>query len=190
VERYGLQIASAGFILGEDQPMGITQVTLNLLARQMISDVSWPALSYVVVDLPPGTSAVQHSLIHLLRPDLAIVVVTPQLTAHVDGRKAVQMFRLLGVPVHGAIENMAGVSCPHCGERFPIYPQVPDARSVWSLGVERLETLEIDLKAAFRPDGIPFFEGEGPAHDARFRQLADSVAERLPHHPEPPQPTG
>jgi len=68
----GLQIVSTGFLLGEDQPMGLEAQTLELLARHLIQWVRWPAIDFLVVDLPAGTSAVQHVLARLLKVDGAL----------------------------------------------------------------------------------------------------------------------
>src|SRR5438309_8847258 len=99
VERDGLQIVSTGFLLGEDQPMGLEAQTLELLARHLIQSVRWPAIDFLVVDLPAGTSAVQHVLARLLKIDGALIVVTPQRVAHLDAQKAVRLFQHLRVPV-------------------------------------------------------------------------------------------
>ena len=72
VEHDGLFVASTGFLLGEDQPMGLEAQTLELLARHLIQWVRWPAIDFLVVDLPAGTSAVQHVLARLLKVDGAL----------------------------------------------------------------------------------------------------------------------
>ena len=50
------------------------------------------------------------------RPAGAIIVSTPQDLALIDARRAIDLFRKAGVPIIGLIENMAGYTCPHCGE--------------------------------------------------------------------------
>jgi Mrp family chromosome partitioning ATPase len=125
VFREDLAIVSTGFVLGEDQPFGVDSMTAGLIAKQLIHGVAWPELQYLVVDLPPGTSTVQQILVRELRCAGALVVVTPQLVAHLDARKAVQMFRSLNVRVLGAIENMSEGICPHCGQVIMIFPSAP-----------------------------------------------------------------
>src|SRR5262249_36979404 len=53
VERHGLKIVSAGFILGEDQPLGVEAMTAQMMVRQLIDGVAWGELDFLVVDLPP-----------------------------------------------------------------------------------------------------------------------------------------
>ena len=57
-------------------------------------------------------------------------------------------------PLLGAVENMSGFVCPHCGERHDVFPRVVEERSLWSEGIERLA--EIPLDPAFaRTNGVP-----------------------------------
>src|SRR5256885_10487447 len=63
VERHGLKIASAGFILGEDQPLGVEAATAQMMIRQLLDDVAWGDLDLLVVDLPPGTADIQPVLL-------------------------------------------------------------------------------------------------------------------------------
>src|SRR5579884_672683 len=84
-ERFGLQIMSAGFIIAEDQPLMLDGSTLRFLVKQLVSGVAWGELGYLVVDLPPGTADVQQQLVGLLEISGALLVVTPQDVAHLDG---------------------------------------------------------------------------------------------------------
>jgi ATP-binding protein involved in chromosome partitioning len=137
MDRYGLQIVSAGFILGEDQPLTLDGISAQMLVRQLINDVAWTDLDVLVIDMPPGTADVQQQLLKVTEMAGAVIVVTPQYVAHLDARKAVQMYRRAGVAVLGAVENMVGLRCPHCGEVVEIYPEVPADRSIWSMDVRR-----------------------------------------------------
>lgn len=171
IERSGLHVVSMGFVLGEDQPLGMEPNTVAMVARQFMRDVDWPDLRYLVIDLPPGTSAVQHMLVRELRPTAAIVVVTPDTLAHLDGRKAIQMFRHLQVPLLGAVENMAGASCPHCGGAISLFDKVAHDRSVWALGVECLARIPFEPAAG----GVNAGMSVGRAPQA-FERLAERVA--------------
>lgn len=174
VVRRDLHVVSIGFVLGEDQPLGVDPASAAMIARQLLEQVAWPELDYLVVDLPPGTSAVQHTLVRLLRPDGAVVVVTPQTVAHIDARKAVQMFRHLRVPVLGAVENMSDAACPHCGQRVQLFAPAPHDRSVWALGVDRLARIPFGLTPP--QDGAVDL---GPEVMKSFAPLAGEVVARL-----------
>ena len=164
VQRDGLHVVSTGFLLGEDQPMGLEASTLDLLARHLIHGVAWPALDFLVVDLPAGTSALQHSLARHLTVSGAVLVLTPQRVAHLDTQKVVRLYRHLRVPVLGAVENMAYLRCPHCGNEVELFPTVDEAQSLWSMGIERLAR-------------IPFTRTDD--HSSLFGALAERVASKL-----------
>jgi ATP-binding protein involved in chromosome partitioning len=167
VEHDGLAVVSTGFLLGEDQPMGLEASTLDLLARYLVEGVAWPPLDFLVVDLPAGTSALQHVLARRLRVDGALLVLTPQRIAHVDTRKVVRLYRQLRIPVLGGVENMAFLRCPHCDAQTLLFPPVDHADSVWAMGIERLAQ-------------IPFAVGEPVAGErAELAALADHVAATL-----------
>jgi len=93
VERYGLKIMSAGFLLGEDQPMIFEALTVRMLLTQLAQQVVWGELDYLVIDLPPGTADLQQNLLHDLSLSGGVLVVTPQDVAHLDGKKALQHYR-------------------------------------------------------------------------------------------------
>jgi ATP-binding protein involved in chromosome partitioning len=95
---------------------------------QLIWQVNWDNPRYLVVDLPPGTADIQQMLLREIGFAGAVLVVTPQDVAHLDGKKAVQQYRRAGVRILGAVENMSGFICPHCGEHSVIFRPVPDAR--------------------------------------------------------------
>jgi len=181
VERHGLKIASAGFILGEDQPLGVEGITAQMMVRQLVQDVAWGDLDVLVVDLPPGTADIQQVLLKTVPVTGALVVATPQYVAHLDARKAVRMYQRHRVPVLGWIENMGPMRCPHCGEPVEVFPEVPAERSLASLGVERLGSIPFDPALGRAGDtgrALLSNGARGPVPDA-FRALAVRVAAAL-----------
>jgi ATP-binding protein involved in chromosome partitioning len=164
IESHGLYVASTGFLLGEDQPMGLEGTTIDLLAQHLVEGVAWPALDYLVVDLPAGTSALQHVLARRLPVAGALVVVTPQRVAHLDTQKVVRLYRHLRIPVLGGVENMAFQRCPHCANEIELFTPADHADTIWSTGVERL------ARIAF---------GDDAAREAAFDALARVVVAKL-----------
>ena len=185
VEQHGLKIVSAGFILGEDQPLGVEGMTARMLVRQLVHDVAWGDLDVLVVDLPPGTADIQQMLIRTVAVTGALVVATPQYVAHVDARKAVRMYQRQGVPVLGWIENMGPMRCPHCGEPVEVFPEAPEGRSLAALGVERLGTIPFDpaLGRAGDSGRVLVTDGATGPVPAAFAALATRVAAALDRSP-------
>ncbi|MGH2499102.1 MAG: P-loop NTPase [Candidatus Limnocylindria bacterium] len=180
IERYGIEIVSAGFILGEDQPMGLDANAIDLLIRQLVQQTRWGELDILVVDLPPGTADVLQILLRQIRFSGVVMVVTPQDVAHLDAKKALGKFRQAQVRVLGAVENMSGLRCPHCGEMFDVFPRVSESRSLWSAGVECLGAIPLDPALGRAGDtGRPLLARDGSAQAAAFGRIADRVTAKL-----------
>jgi ATP-binding protein involved in chromosome partitioning len=130
VECLGVKVMSVGFLLAEHQALTMPAQLVDLVARQLVEDVAWGDLDYLIVDLPPGTADLQQQLFTRGRFAGAIVVVGPQDVAHLDARRLVTMLRDAGVAILGAVENMSALQCPHCGDRIEVFPPVAEERSV------------------------------------------------------------
>ena len=181
VERFGLKIMSVGFLLAESQALAWPAQMVQFVGRQLVHDVAWGDLDYLLVDLPPGTADVQQELVRLLPLAGAIVVVGPQDVAHLDAKRVLELFRDQGVRVLGAVENMCGFACPHCGERLEIFPRVAEDRSVWADGVRPLGSIPLDPAVAAAGDrGTPVLVSQPDgAHAGAFRAIADNVVGAL-----------
>ena len=181
VERYGLKIMSAGFLLGEDQPMIFEALTVRMLLTQLVRQVAWGELDYLLIDLPPGTADIQQNLLKDLSLSGVVLVVTPQDVAHLDGKKALQHYRRVGVPIVGAIENMSGFLCPHCGEPIDIFARVHASRAIWTMDVEKLGAVPLDPTISQAGDtGHPLLIAQPASPQATaFRQIAQRLVEKL-----------
>lgn len=187
VERYGLKLMSAGFLLGEEQAFPWSAHTVEWVLRQLVYDVDWGALDVLLVDLPPGTADLQQELVRVLPLTGALVVVGPQDVAHLDAKKLVAMLRDEGVRVLGGVENMTALSCPHCGELVEVFPRVRDDRSLWAGGIERLASIPLEPALAHASDrGRPLLaEQETGAVAAAFHELGDRIRAALANAREP-----
>lgn len=181
IDRHGLRIMSAGFIIAEDQPFIVDGPTAYFFVQQLLHRVSWGDLDYLVVDLPPGSTDVSQHLFRQLVVSGALIVVGPQDVAHLDGRKALQMFRQAEIPLLGAIENMSNLVCPHCDQLIDVFPHVPEDRSIWRQDVANLGTIPLDPTVSHSGDrGIPLLVDRPDSRQSEaFRRLAHQVTVRL-----------
>jgi ATP-binding protein involved in chromosome partitioning len=138
VSVHGLKLMSAGFIVAEDQAVAWTADLVTLLLHQLLWSTTWGELDRLILDLPPGTSDLTQAVFHLLPDASALVVVTPQDSAHLDCRRLLSMLRRLDVPVLGGVENMSGLTCPCCQAAIEVFPPVSPERSIWATGLPRL----------------------------------------------------
>jgi ATP-binding protein involved in chromosome partitioning len=172
LERFGVKIMSAGFLVGEGQSISLDAGLIDLLLVRLTRGVAWGDLDYLFVDLPPGTADLQQKLMLRLKLAGALVVVTPQDVAHLDARKVLDLCRRAEVRVLGGIENMDGLQCPHCDSRIEVFPRVPLDRSIWAAGVKRLGSIPLDPTVASAGDGgVPVVLGGGVQAEA-FQDLA------------------
>jgi ATP-binding protein involved in chromosome partitioning len=135
---------SVGFLLGERQALTMAAPLLGAALKQLVENVDWGPLDILLVDLPPGTADLQQQLLGVVSLDGAVVVVGPQDVAHLDARKFLDFLRDADVTILGGVENMSGLSCPHCGEHVAVFPPVAPERSIWSDGVALLGRVPLD----------------------------------------------
>ena len=107
INKYGISLVSMGFLIEEGQPVIWRGPMLNSIIKQFLYQVEWNNLDFLVIDLPPGTGDAQISLAQSVPISGAIIVTTPQKVSLQDSRRGLSMFKQLGVPLLGAVENMS-----------------------------------------------------------------------------------
>ena len=175
--KFDVMIMSLGFILDEDTPVIWRGPMVTKAIEQLLGDVEWGNLDYLVVDLPPGTGDAQLTLTQKVPLSGAVIVTTPQDVALIDARKGLAMFEKVNVPVLGIVENMSSFVCPRCGEVTDIFKKGGGERTAKELGCEFLGSIPLDPAIAVCGDeGRPITaaEPEG-AHGEAFRSLGRAV---------------
>ncbi len=104
----GVYLMSMGFLVPSGEPLVWRGPMLHSALRQLLSDVDWGQLDYMIIDLPPGTGDAQLSLVQSVPLTGAIIVTQPQNVALSDAQKGLAMFEKLSVPILGVVENMSG----------------------------------------------------------------------------------
>jgi ATP-binding protein involved in chromosome partitioning len=192
VTAHGVQLASAAFLLGENQGLGIHGGIAQLLVHRLISDSDWGDLDYLVIDLPPGTADIQQFVFALTgRRMCVLVVATPQVIAHQDARRLIGHLRPRrpssagasagrGAPDIAGVENMSGQVCPGCGETTPLFPSAPAEDSIWQL-IPRLASIPFSYQAALDADeGRPVMvTGTVPEQVAAYQLTVEELRRRL-----------
>jgi len=171
---YNLAVVSIAFGLPDvDTPL-IWRGPLKMKAiRQLLEEVDWGELDLLVVDLPPGTGDEPLSVAQVVgEVDAALVVTTPQGVALLDARKAVGFCRRVGVRRVGVVENMASLTCPHCGAELDLFGKGGGERMARELGAEFLGRLPLLPEVVRAGDaGRPAVTGDSQAREA-FLDLA------------------
>ena len=167
--RHDIKLMSIGFMVPEEQAMIWRGPMLHGAIRQLLGDVDWGELDYLIIDLPPGTGDVALSLTQALPLTGALIVTTPQDVALADVRRGVAMFERLGVPILGIIENMSYFLCPHCNEKTEIFRADGGRNTSERFGVAFLGQIPLDAEVCTAGDiGVPIVAGhpESPQSEA------------------------
>jgi ATP-binding protein involved in chromosome partitioning len=150
-DRWGVRFMSLGFLVDRDAAVIWRGPMVMKAIEQLLRDVAWGELDVLVVDMPPGTGDAQLTLSQKVRLSGAVIVTTPQDVALADAIKGVAMFRKVGVPVLGIVENMSYFHCPQCGNRTDVFGHGGGRREAARLDAPFLG--EIPLEASIREGG-------------------------------------
>jgi ATP-binding protein involved in chromosome partitioning len=181
VEAYGLKVMSIGLLVNEKEPLVWRGPMIHSFIQQMLKDVMWGSLDYLVFDMPPGTGDAQLSLSQVLPLSGVVMVTTPQDVALLDVRKAIGMFQRLNVPILGVVENMSTFACPHCGQHTSIFGETGGQRVADEYGAPLLARLPLDPETRVGGDeGTPITVRKPDSAQAlAFRNLAAEVVKRI-----------
>ena len=149
-------------ILPEVTPLDIKLMSINLLVEnetdpvvwrgpviggvveQFWTDVCWGDLDVLFIDMPPGTGDVPLTVFQSLPVDGIIVVTSPQDLVGMIVAKAVNMAKLMNIPVLGIVENMSYITCPDCGRKIEMFGPSQAEAVAAANGLRLLEKLPID----------------------------------------------
>lgn len=175
-EKYGVEWMSIGYFAEKGQALIWRGPMACNALKQMVLQVKWGSLDYLLIDMPPGTGDIHISLLQDIPMEGAVIVTTPQTVALADVEKGVNMFRNPNInrPIFGLVENMAWFTPEeHPEEKYFIFGKDGGKEMAASLGVELLgqvpivqsirESGDSGEPAALtnRPDGLAFIELAG-----------------------------
>ena len=119
----GMKIMSMAYLLPDKDAPVIWRGPMKMGAiKQLLGQVDWGELDYLIIDLPPGTGDEPLSIAQLLpNVDGVVIVTTPQDVALVSVRKSINFVKKLNLKILGIVENMSGFTCPHCNKKVDIF---------------------------------------------------------------------
>lgn len=184
VLAYGIECMSMGLVQSREGSIVWRGLMVQKAVEQLLFQVSWHDLDYLIIDLPPGTGDTQLTLCQKVKLDGIVVVSTPQEVAISDARKAVDMFNLLNVPILGIVQNMSTFICPQCKESSSIFTPPNSKLSLKafsdSIKAPIIINIPIDpLVCSGSDDGRPVVLSH-PDHliSNRFRDLAKFIMDK------------
>ncbi len=175
---HGVKVASLGFFYNEQTPVIWRGPLVAGAVRQLLTQVEWGELDYLVCDLPPGTGDSSLTLAQTVPLGGVVIVTTPQEAALSIAAKALAMFKRLNVPILGVVENMSYFICPHCGEKTEIFSSGGGRKVASERGVDFLGEIPFGLSIREHSDsGDPVVSALPESPEAQvFKELALRVA--------------
>ena len=176
----GQLMGAEGGIIPAQSKLGTKLVSLNLLlendtdpvvwrgpiiagtVQQFWTDVMWGDVDFMFVDMPPGTGDVPLTVFQSLPLDGIVIVTSPQELVGMIVTKAVNMAKMMNIPVIGIVENMAYFECPDNGKRYEIFGESHLKEISERFGVTATGQIPINPKLAGACDKgmIELFEGD------------------------------
>lgn len=181
IVRFGVKIMSLGLLLEEGQAVLWRGPMVAGTVKQLLADVDWGDLDYLLVDLPPGTGDAPMSLAQLAPLTGVVIVSTPQMVAAQIAAKSAALFKRLNAPVIGVIENMGDYICPHCGEVSRLFSGVTGEELAQQLGSPYLGSIPLDPKVGESSlEGAPSLIAYPSLPQAEaFRKVAGRLAQQI-----------
>jgi ATP-binding protein involved in chromosome partitioning len=175
---HGVKVMSLGFYYDDATPLVWRGPMVAGAVKQLLTDVDWGDLDYLIVDLPPGTGDASLTLAQTVPLGGVVVVTTPQEVSLNIATKSLAMFRKLNVPILGIVENMSYFACPHCGERTYVFAQGGGRKAATELDTQFLGEIPLYPLVGKQSDaGVPVAAAapDSPESSA-FKDVAFRVA--------------
>ena len=173
MEKYNVKWMSIGYFAKPEQALIWRGPMACNALKQMILQVRWGELDFLLIDMPPGTGDIHISLVHDIPMEGAVIVSTPQDVALADVEKGVNMFRNDSIkkPIFGLVENMAWFTPEeHPDEKYYIFGKGGGERMAEKYNIPLLGQIPIvqsireggdsgePAALSSRPDGLAFVE--------------------------------
>ena len=167
---------SIGFLIDHKKPLVWRGPMLQSAIMQLINDVDWSDLDYLVIDFPPGTGDTQLTLMQKLKIDHALIVTTPQDVALSDTRKGINMFKTFNVPISGIVENMSYFICNKCDEKHYLLGKGGGEKLSKEFDVKLLGQIPFDKKISENCDsGTP----DLIQSNVQLKKIYDDITNKL-----------
>lgn len=170
--------SAEGLILPGTTAMGIDVVSVNLMLanetdpviwrgpvlggviKQFWGETLWQNIDYMFIDMPPGTGDVPLTIFQSIPLDGIVIVASPQELVGMIVEKAVNMARMMQIPILGLVENMSYVECPDCGKKIYVFGEshIDEIAAQYELPVLARIPMDAELAAACDAGKIEFVE--------------------------------
>jgi Mrp family chromosome partitioning ATPase len=171
--KSGIDVVSANLLLDDESaPVVWRGPLIANIVKQFWTDTIWDNVDFLFVDMPPGTGDVPLTVFQSIPVDGIVIVTSPQELVSMIVEKAVNMAKMMNIPILGIVENMSYVKCPDCGKEIKLFGESHVGEVAEKYGLRVLGHLPLDPEAARSCDA-----GKAETIDAPWlAQAADTVA--------------
>lgn len=171
----GIQIVSTNLILPHDtDPVLWKGALIGSAIQQFWTDVVYEDVEYLFVDMPPGTGDVPLTVFQTLPVDGVLIITSPQELVSMVVEKAINMTKMMQIPVFGIIENMSYFEAPDTGKQYAVFGESLIATVAAQNGLPLLARLPIDPQLTHLIDAGRVEEADTEA----FRPILSAILER------------
>jgi ATP-binding protein involved in chromosome partitioning len=183
VHKYDLDIISLGMLVEKGQAFIWRGPMVGKAIKQLLEQVRWGKLDFLIIDLPPGTGDPSITIAQKIPNAAVLMVTTPQEVAMADVRRAVELFRNFDLNIVGLVENMSYFNCGHTPEPIEIFGSGGGAKLSDELELPLLGQIPIDLEIRAAGDsGQPLMCAASDSDAVRgFMALADKIVAEVGH---------
>lgn len=147
--------------------------------RQFISDMEWPDLDYLIIDSPPGTGDEPLTVAQTIPDAKALVVTTPQEISLADVRKSINFCRQVKMEILGLVENMSGLTCPHCHQSIDLFKSNGGEIMAKKEGLRLLARLPLEPEVVKKGDigELPVLDELWITYNSEFKKMVSLIEE-------------
>lgn len=176
-EKYGLRVMSLGMTAGQNEAFIWRGPLVSKTIQQLLGQVKWGKLDYLVLDLPPGTGDPSITIAQALPRCRILMITTPQEVALADVRRSIALFNKTGHSIVGLVENMSYFLCSHSPHPIEIFGSGGGERLSQETDIPLLGSVPLDLDLRQGGDsGVPLMVS---APDSVAGQILQTIAQKL-----------
>lgn len=168
----GMQLMSMNLLLDDEtMPVIWRGMVISGTVMQFWTDVVWKDLDLLFIDMPPGTGDVPLTVFQSIPIAGIVIVTTPQDLVKMVVEKAVNMAKIMNIPVLGLVENMSYLTCPDCGKQIEVFGASKAKAIAAEYGIPTVARMPLDPKISQLADQGRIEDYDGSALQEVFEQI-------------------
>ncbi len=176
----GMQMVSMNLLLDEEtSPVIWRGMVISGTVMQFWTDVIWKDVDLLFIDMPPGTGDVPLTVFQSIPISGIVIVTTPQDLVKMVVEKAVNMAKIMNVPVLGLVENMSYVTCPDCDKKLEIFGASKVDKTAEAFGIPATAKMPLDPKISSLADAGRIEDYDGAALKDVFESIIKAPTKEI-----------